>query len=187
MADFNDSASNIELDVDKFSDESDQETFCKMESEENESCQGNNKRKKSDVSEDVRLRINHRERERMHGLNSALDSLRQVMPYSHGPAVKKLSKMSTLLLARNYIVMLNRSIEEMRKVIQELTLQKRQQSVHSSSLTDVGKYAMLYPHIQGLSPAFKLPFSCPPTNLSIPCPCGHCQVSSPHRGDWKLP
>ncbi|ESO92158.1 hypothetical protein LOTGIDRAFT_70694, partial [Lottia gigantea] len=56
--------------------------------------------------EEVRLRINGRERERMHDLNTALDSLRQVMPYSQGPSVKKLSKMSTLLLARNYIVML---------------------------------------------------------------------------------
>ena len=45
----------------------------------------------------------------------------QVMPYSHGPAVKKLSKMSTLLLARNYIVMLTRSLEEMRRLLQDMT------------------------------------------------------------------
>ncbi|CAG5131479.1 unnamed protein product [Candidula unifasciata] len=73
---------------------------------------------RSKVPEAVRLRINSRERQRMHDLNSALDSLRQVMPYSSGPAVKKLSKMSTLLLARNYIVMLLRSHEEMKRLVQ---------------------------------------------------------------------
>ena len=53
----------------------------------------------------------------MHDLNSSLDALRQVMPYAHGPSVKKLSKMSTLLLARNYIVLLTRSMEEMRRLL----------------------------------------------------------------------
>ena len=67
--------------------------------------------------EHLRLRINHRERERMHDLNQSLDALRQVMPYGNGPAVKKLSKMNTLLLARNYIVLLGRSIEEIRRVL----------------------------------------------------------------------
>ena len=42
----------------------------------------------------------------MHDLNSALDGLREVMPYAHGPSVRKLSKIATLLLARNYILML---------------------------------------------------------------------------------
>ncbi|BFZ09394.1 hypothetical protein BsWGS_12433 [Bradybaena similaris] len=73
---------------------------------------------KSKVPEEIRLRINSRERQRMHDLNSALDSLRQVMPYSSGASVKKLSKMSTLLLARNYIVMLTRSLEEMKRLVQ---------------------------------------------------------------------
>ena len=45
-----------------------------------------------------------------------MDCLRQVMPYAHGPSVKKLSKMATLLLARNYIVLLTRSVEEMRRL-----------------------------------------------------------------------
>ena len=76
---------------------------------------------KSEVPEDIRLRINHRERQRMHDLNSALDSLRSVMPFSQGPSVKKLSKMSTLLMARNYIVMLNRSLDEMKQKVQELS------------------------------------------------------------------
>ncbi|ELU17580.1 hypothetical protein CAPTEDRAFT_41307, partial [Capitella teleta] len=57
--------------------------------------------------QNLRLKINSRERKRMHDLNSALDSLREVMPYAHGPSVRKLSKIATLLLARNYILMLS--------------------------------------------------------------------------------
>ncbi|KAH9500191.1 hypothetical protein Btru_077446 [Bulinus truncatus] len=77
---------------------------------------------RSRVPEHVRLRINSRERQRMHDLNSALDSLRQVMPYTSGSSVKKLSKMSTLLLARNYIVTLTRSLDELKRLVQELML-----------------------------------------------------------------
>lgn len=79
------------------------------------------RRHKSHVPEDLRLRVNCRERERMHDLNSALDSLRQTLPYTHGPSVKKISKMSTLVLARNYIVMLNNSLEEMRKLVTDMS------------------------------------------------------------------
>jgi len=53
----------------------------------------------------VRLGINARERRRMHDLNDALDELRAVIPYAHGPSVRKLSKIATLLLAKNYILM----------------------------------------------------------------------------------
>ena len=70
-----------------------------------------------DSKEEIRLRVNSRERQRMHDINGALDALRQVMPYHHGPAVKKLSKMSTLLLARNYIVLLSRTLEELRRMV----------------------------------------------------------------------
>jgi len=35
----------------------------------------------------------------------ALDELRAVIPYAHGPSVRKLSKIATLLLAKNYILM----------------------------------------------------------------------------------
>lgn len=45
------------------------------------------------------------ERCRMHDLNEALDDLRRVIPYAHGTTVRKLSKIATLLLARNHIVM----------------------------------------------------------------------------------
>lgn len=84
---------------------------------------------KSRVPEDIRLRINSRERERMHNLNGALDSLRQVLPHSRGPSVKKLSKLSTLLLARNYIVTLTKSLEELKNIVGDLSC--KSQPVHS--------------------------------------------------------
>ncbi|CAE1247815.1 BHLHB1_6_7 [Acanthosepion pharaonis] len=68
----------------------------------------------------LRLKINSRERRRMHDLNAALDGLREVMPYAHGPSVRKLSKIATLLLAKNYILMLSSSLEEMKKLVSEI-------------------------------------------------------------------
>jgi hypothetical protein len=68
----------------------------------------------------LRLKINSRERRRMHDLNAALDGLREVMPYAHGPSVRKLSKIATLLLARNYILMLNNSLDEMKKLVSDI-------------------------------------------------------------------
>lgn len=68
----------------------------------------------------LRLKINSRERKRMHDLNSALDGLREVMPYAQGPSVRKLSKIATLLLAKNYIQMLKSSIEEMKKLVNDV-------------------------------------------------------------------
>ncbi|KAM5164868.1 oligodendrocyte transcription factor 3 [Mantella aurantiaca] len=68
----------------------------------------------------LRLKINGRERKRMHDLNLAMDGLREVMPYAHGPSVRKLSKIATLLLARNYILMLSSSLEEMKRLVGEI-------------------------------------------------------------------
>lgn len=65
----------------------------------------------------LRLSINARERRRMHDLNDALDDLRSVIPYAHGPSVRKLSKIATLLLAKNFIMMQNNVIEELKKEI----------------------------------------------------------------------
>lgn len=65
----------------------------------------------------ARLNINARERRRMHDLNDALDELRSVIPYAHSPSVRKLSKIATLLLAKNYILMQANALEEMRRVI----------------------------------------------------------------------
>ncbi|KAM3933104.1 uncharacterized protein RB166_000989 [Leptodactylus fuscus] len=78
------------------------------------------KRDNQEDLHELRLKVNSRERQRMHDLNQAMDDLREVMPYSHGPSVRKLSKISTLLLARNYILMLTNSLEEMKKLVNDV-------------------------------------------------------------------
>ena len=72
---------------------------------------------KSTKHRPVRLSINARERRRMHDLNDALDELRSVIPYAHSPSVRKLSKIATMLLAKNYILMQANALEEMRRLI----------------------------------------------------------------------
>ncbi|GFR80303.1 oligodendrocyte lineage transcription factor 2 [Elysia marginata] len=69
---------------------------------------------------ELRSKINSRERRRMHDLNSAMDSLRDVMPYAKGPSVRKLSKIATLTLARNYIQMLSKSVEELKQLLEDV-------------------------------------------------------------------
>ncbi|KAK6739928.1 hypothetical protein RB195_008423 [Necator americanus] len=56
-----------------------------------------------------RLKANGRERHRMHGLNNALDLLRQYVPIT--TQHQKLSKIETLRLARNYIYALQRMVQ----------------------------------------------------------------------------
>ncbi|MEE6514610.1 hypothetical protein FKM82_022917 [Ascaphus truei] len=53
------------------------------------------------VKKTRRLKANNRERNRMHNLNSALDSLREVLPSF--PEDAKLTKIETLRFANNYI------------------------------------------------------------------------------------
>ncbi|KAJ0005259.1 hypothetical protein NQD34_011473 [Periophthalmus magnuspinnatus] len=99
----------------------------KMTPEHARSGDGKNSSKyklKKQVTEEemyqLRLKINGRERKRMHDLNLAMDGLREVMPYAHGPSVRKLSKIATLLLARNYILMLTSSLDEMKRLVGEI-------------------------------------------------------------------
>ncbi|XP_070835952.1 oligodendrocyte transcription factor 4 [Chaetodon trifascialis] len=105
------------------------QTYCRENGADSEAgkgrmehCSGGGKTKtRSELSkdevQDLRLKVNSRERKRMHDLNQAMDGLREVMPYAQGPSVRKLSKISTLLLARNYILMLSSSLEEMKKLV----------------------------------------------------------------------
>ncbi|XP_026469045.1 class E basic helix-loop-helix protein 23-like [Ctenocephalides felis] len=72
---------------------------------------------KSRQGKTVRLNINARERRRMHDLNDALDELRSVIPYAHSPSVRKLSKIATLLLAKNYILMQANALNELRRLL----------------------------------------------------------------------
>lgn len=101
---------------------------------------------------DLRLKINSRERKRMHDLNSALDGLREVIPYARNPSVRKLSKMATLLLARNYIVMLTKTLEDMRQ--QLATCYERKSEMEKTSTI------------------------CPKAQLHLPCFCSICLTSS---------
>ncbi|KAF1755765.1 hypothetical protein GCK72_012215 [Caenorhabditis remanei] len=82
----------------------------------------------------VRLSINLRERCRMHDLNEALDDLRAVIPYAHGGSVRKLSKIATLLLAKNHIIMQAKAIEELSVLVSQL---KKKTSSESSETADV--------------------------------------------------
>lgn len=61
-----------------------------------------------DSSVQRRLESNERERQRMHTLNNAFQALREVIP--HVRADKKLSKIETLTLAKNYIKSLTATI-----------------------------------------------------------------------------
>ncbi|EFP11860.1 CRE-CND-1 protein [Caenorhabditis remanei] len=56
-----------------------------------------------------RVKANGRERARMHGLNHALDNLREYIPIT--TQHQKLSKIETLRLARNYIDALQRMLQ----------------------------------------------------------------------------
>lgn len=74
----------------------------------------------------LRRKINSRERKRMQDLNLAMDALREViLPYStahcQSSPGRKLSKIATLLLARNYILLLGSSLQELRRIIGEIS------------------------------------------------------------------
>ncbi|CAH2000365.1 unnamed protein product [Acanthoscelides obtectus] len=64
-----------------------------------------------------RSKANARERNRMHGLNAALDRLRSCMPIQQihtdaNSTPQKLSKIETLRLARNYIAAMTQTLQE---------------------------------------------------------------------------
>uniref|UniRef100_A0A3Q0T549 Oligodendrocyte transcription factor 1 n=1 Tax=Amphilophus citrinellus TaxID=61819 RepID=A0A3Q0T549_AMPCI len=67
--------------------------------------------------QELRRKINSRERKRMQDLNIAMDALREVMV----PYASSLSKISTLVLARNYILLLGSSLQEMRRLLGEVS------------------------------------------------------------------
>uniref|UniRef100_A0A7N6AME1 BHLH domain-containing protein n=1 Tax=Anabas testudineus TaxID=64144 RepID=A0A7N6AME1_ANATE len=70
--------------------------------------------------QELRRKINSRERKRMQDLNIAMDALREVMPGA--PTGRRLSKISTLVLARNYILLLGSSLQEMRRLLGEVSV-----------------------------------------------------------------
>ncbi|XP_006873415.1 PREDICTED: class E basic helix-loop-helix protein 23 [Chrysochloris asiatica] len=97
----------------------------------------------------LRLSINARERRRMHDLNDALDGLRAVIPYAHSPSVRKLSKIATLLLAKNYILMQAQALDEMRRLVAYLNQgQGLAAPLTAAPLTPFGQ-AAVYPFSAG--------------------------------------
>ncbi|XP_078699294.1 neurogenic differentiation factor 1-like [Branchiostoma floridae x Branchiostoma belcheri] len=126
--------------------------------------------------QELRLKVNERERKRMHDLNSALDGLREVMPYAHGPSVRKLSKIATLLLAKNYILMLNSSLEEMKRLVSDV-YQNGHRGHHAGLPSPAATLPSLHgpavrpsppllPHSTLIKP--EATFSVPPTSLHRP-------------------
>ena len=63
-----------------------------------------------------RVKANDRERGRMHGLNDALDTLREVLPETMTGGDNKLTKIETLRMAYNYIFALSSALEVVESV-----------------------------------------------------------------------
>ncbi|NXF94942.1 BHE22 protein, partial [Eubucco bourcierii] len=116
--------------------------------------------------------INARERRRMHDLNDALDELRAVIPYAHSPSVRKLSKIATLLLAKNYILMQAQALEEMRRLVAYLNQAAAAAALHPA----LGAYeqAAGYPFSAGLPPATSCPEKCAIFNSVSSSLCKQC-------------
>uniref|UniRef100_A0A3Q4BXK0 BHLH domain-containing protein n=1 Tax=Mola mola TaxID=94237 RepID=A0A3Q4BXK0_MOLML len=127
----------------------DEDGFDSLESRKRGSSFGDDKpggplAKKSKEQRSLRLSINARERRRMHDLNDALDGLRSVIPYAHSPSVRKLSKIATLLLAKNYILMQAQALEEMRRLVAYLNQGQTITSPIPTALAPFGQ-AAVYP------------------------------------------
>ncbi|KAM9751747.1 LOW QUALITY PROTEIN: class E basic helix-loop-helix protein 23-like [Menidia menidia] len=127
----------------------DEDAFDSLESRKRGSPFGDDKpggplAKKSKEQRSLRLSINARERRRMHDLNDALDGLRAVIPYAHSPSVRKLSKIATLLLAKNYILMQAQALEEMRRLVAYLNQGQTITSPIPTALAPFGQ-AAVYP------------------------------------------
>ncbi|TRY65242.1 hypothetical protein DNTS_014054 [Danionella cerebrum] len=187
------------------------ELLHKMSSEHlSKAAAGSKYKLKKQVTEQeiqqLRLKINGRERKRMHDLNLAMDGLREVMPYAHGPSVRKLSKIATLLLARNYILMLSSSLDEMKRLVGEI-YGGHHSAFHCGTVSAHPPHHPLLGSALGSSAASTLPGALPgltplraphalvkstptpPLQLGgsfqhwagLPCPCSICQVPpAPH-------
>ncbi|KAI4484472.1 hypothetical protein M0804_007038 [Polistes exclamans] len=106
----------VGTEVGEESDSSGSERSPKQAKRRNRSGPPTTRRRKSGISARERnlrrLESNERERMRMHSLNDAFEQLREVIP--HVKMERKLSKIETLTLAKNYIMALTNVICEMR-------------------------------------------------------------------------
>uniref|UniRef100_A0A8C4RAP5 BHLH domain-containing protein n=1 Tax=Eptatretus burgeri TaxID=7764 RepID=A0A8C4RAP5_EPTBU len=110
-----------------------------------------------------------------------MDGLRQVMPYGQGgPTVRKLSKISTLHLARNYILMLSTSLHEMKRMLGEAYAARGPRHLLHSAQRSPTLYGALAPTIRpSLGPILA-------PNISDHDVHGPCQAGSPHLGSLGL-
>ncbi|KAJ7332139.1 hypothetical protein JRQ81_014319 [Phrynocephalus forsythii] len=136
--------------------------------------------KKPKEQRSLRLSINARERRRMHDLNDALDGLRSVIPYAHSPSVRKLSKIATLLLAKNYILMQAQALEEMRRLVAYLNQGQGLSAPIPASLAPFGQAAAaaaaaaaVYPFTAG-APLPTCPEKCTAYPGAASGLCKHC-------------
>nr|XP_005995656.1 PREDICTED: oligodendrocyte transcription factor 3-like [Latimeria chalumnae] len=168
-------------------------SFCVEQSEPSSSSSsraGGKARTEKDRSEDglqeLRLKVNSRERKRMHDLNEAMDGLRQVMPYSQGPSVRKLSKIATLMLARNYIMMLTSSLEEMKRLVSDAYggcqnfASRCTQRGPTVSQGGIPSLTQPLPSVMGAAPVPLSSTNCPTSLLS-----GYLNLTSIPRGFFK--
>lgn len=72
----------------------------------------------------------------MNDLNSAMDGLRAVMPYARGPSVRKLSKIASLLLARNYIVQLQSRVRQLESELHECRTAAQTGNLHNFQMSE---------------------------------------------------
>ncbi|XP_077191931.1 class E basic helix-loop-helix protein 23 [Paroedura picta] len=129
--------------------------------------------KKPKEQRSLRLSINARERRRMHDLNDALDGLRSVIPYAHSPSVRKLSKIATLLLAKNYILMQAQALEEMRRLVAYLNQGQALGTPLPAGLAPFGQTAAVYPFAGAALPA-ACAEKCTAFSGAAPGLCKHC-------------
>uniref|UniRef100_A0A8C6VJI1 Basic helix-loop-helix family member e23 n=1 Tax=Naja naja TaxID=35670 RepID=A0A8C6VJI1_NAJNA len=128
--------------------------------------------KKPKEQRSLRLSINARERRRMHDLNDALDGLRSVIPYAHSPSVRKLSKIATLLLAKNYILMQAQALEEMRRLVAYLNQGQTLSASIPPGLAPFGQSAAVYPFTGAALP--NCPEKCTAFAGAASGLCKHC-------------
>ncbi|XP_069481400.1 oligodendrocyte transcription factor 3-like [Ambystoma mexicanum] len=147
--------------------------------------------------QDLRLKVNSRERRRMQDLNQAMDGLREVMPYSQGPSVRKLSKIATLMLARNYIVMLSSSLDETKKLLAEVYGGHQKYTPHcppaplpglvgpsaGPACPGAAGYLTFRPIAHDAHPGAPVLLGNSYRHFSeLPCPCASCPPAGQHLG-----
>lgn len=125
----------------------------------NLSTSSNSTESRSRVPDEIRLRINSRERQRMHELNDAFEALRSVLPQSQRSSLKKPSKLTTLVHAREHILSLSRSIEDMKCLVRSLSRNKVQgvDTLERSSLHNFHYPSAFSPAGQRYSPYTSTP------------------------------